>query len=251
MGAPSTLAASCLAVLATLVASMAAGAGGDALADDGPAGAFTKRLYFYSGVDVARDNVYGWAGAAWSPRGLMDQEGLRVRLQGGGGQYKYRTDAVPGGWNTVSKTEGELLLGWQFLNGRQALAIYGGVNVTENLLDQPDPYNRDQGTAVGAKAVAEWYYRYDDDWTFTAALGGSTADETAFLRATAGRHVTSWFDLGAEAGASTDWLSQDARAGLFIATPLPGRQWRAAGGWRWSSDSDDGAYATLSLYSPF
>lgn len=71
------------------------------------------------------------------------------------------------------------------------------------------------------------------------------------MRATAARRIHPWFDLGVEASASTDWLSQDARGGLFLATPLPGWQWRVAGGWRWSSDSDDGAYGTLSLYAPY
>ena len=222
--------------------------------DEGAAGSdsiFLNRLYFFSGVDVARDNAYGWAGAAWAPFEPMEREGFRLRIQGGGGQYRYNTADVPGGVNTVTKTEGELLAGWQFLRGRHALALYGGVNVTQNLLDLPDPYNREQGVAIGAKAVAEWFFRYDESWTFTASVGGSTADETAFVRATAGRRMHEWFDLGVEGGASTDWLSQDARAGLFIATPLPGRQWRASGGWRWSSDSDDSAYGTLSLYAPF
>lgn len=224
--------------------------GADVGVDDKPPNAFTNKLYFYTGVDVARDNMYGWAGAAWSPFGLMEREGLRVRLQGGGGQYRYRTADVAGGWNTVNKTEGELLAGWQFLRGPHAIAVYAGVNIAQNLLDQPDPSNREQGTSIGVKALAEWYYSRDQ-WTFTGTLGGSTADGKAFIRGTAGRHVHEMFDLGTEAGASTDWLSQDARAGLFIATPLPGRQWRASGGWRWSSDSDDGPYVTLSLYAPF
>ncbi len=60
-----------------------------------------------------------------------------------------------------------------------------------------------------------------------------------------------WFDMGTEASTSTNWLSQDARFGLFIASPLPGRQLRAAGGWRWSDDSRSGPYGTLSLYAPF
>ncbi len=158
-----------------------------------------------------------------------------MRTQTGGGRYEYRTQAVPGGWNIGNKMEGELLVGWQFIRGRHALAIYGGVNVVDNRLDRPDPGNRDQGTQFGAKGVVEWFYRLDERWVLTAALGGSTADGTVTGRATAGWKAFDWLDVGMEVGATTDWLDESARIGLFIATPLAaGRELRVAGGWRWS-----------------
>lgn len=233
------------------VTSLAACLGSTALADEVRRDRFKDRLYFYSGADIARDSSYGWAGAAWAPMDTMDREGLRLRAQAGLGRYRYETSDVPGGWNTGNKLDGEILIGWQFLRGAHALAIYGGVNVTRNTLEQPDPSNRDQGTQAGARIVVEWFYRLDDDWTLTAAAGASTADDTASLRATAGRRMHEWFDLGTEASTSTNWLSQDARFGLYIASPLPGRQLRAAGGWRWSDDSRSGPYGSLSLYAPF
>jgi len=234
-------------LLAVLVACL-----GPAEAEEASPNPLKDRLYFYSGIDVARDNAYGWGGMAWAPFAPMDQEGLRVRTQTGGGRYEYRTQAVPGGWNIGNKMEGELLVGWQFICGKHALAIYGGVNVVDNRLDRPDPGNRDQGTQFGAKAVAEWFYRLDERWVLTAALGGSTADGTFTGRATAGWRAFDWLDIGAEIGATTDWLDESARIGLFIAAPLAnGRELRLAGGWRWSSDSDDSPYGTLSIFLPF
>ncbi|MBS7540713.1 cellulose biosynthesis protein BcsS [Ancylobacter lacus] len=215
------------------------------------AATLANRLYFYSGMDVARDNAYGWAGAAWAPFAPMDREGLRLRAQGGLGQYRYRTDAVAGGWNTGTKTEGEMLAGWQFLRGPHALALYGGANVVDNRLQNPDPSNPDQGTQTGAKAVAEYYGRLRPDLIATAAAGFSTADRTATLRLTAAKVLESGWEIGAEAGALTDRLSSEMRAGGFVNLPLLGAMVRAAAGWRWSSDSDDGAYGTLSLYRPY
>ncbi|MBS7542695.1 cellulose biosynthesis protein BcsS [Ancylobacter oerskovii] len=237
-------------LLLVVVASDAActAAGAEETARPNP---FAGRSYFYSGVDVARDTSYGWAGAAWSPFGLMEEEGFRLRAQGGGGRYSYRTDDVPGGWNSASKLEGEVLAGWQFLAGGHALAIYGGVNVRQDTLDRPDPSNRDQGSHVGIKGVVEWFYRPAPDWVASAAAGASTADETASARASLGRRLNEHIELGTEATGYTDWFSNTAGAGLYIANPLPGRQWRLAGGWRWSSDSPDGAYGTLSFYAPF
>lgn len=237
----------CACLLAALVACL-----GSAGAEEAPPNPLKDRLYFYSGIDVARDNAYGWGGMAWAPFAPMDQEGLRVRTQTGGGRYEYRTQAVPGGWNIGNKMEGELLVGWQFIRGRHALAVYGGVNVVDNRLDRPDPGNRDQGTQFGAKGVVEWFYRLDERWVLTAALGGSTADGTVTSRATAGWHAFDWLDVGMEVGATTDWLDESARIGLFIATPLAnGRELRVAGGWRWSSDSPDSPYGTLSIFLPF
>lgn len=213
--------------------------------------AFRERSYAYGGVDVGPDTSYAWMGMAWAPMGTMNEEGLRLRLQGGSGRYSYATDAVPGGWNGATKYEGELLAGRQFLFGPQALALYAGVNLRTDVLDQPDPSNRDQGTHIGLKLVGEWFWRPATDWVVTAAAGGSTADETLSGRATAGRKFADWLEAGSEAMASADWFSSTAGAGLYVATPLPGRQWRASGGWRWSSDSAAGPYMTLSLFQPF
>lgn len=245
---PSSARASARLLAATsLVACLAPGAAAEEETDS----SLRRRLYFYTGIDIARDNGYGWGGMAWAPFAPMDQEGLRVRTQTGGGRYRYRTQAVPGGWNTGNKTDGEVLVGWQFLRGPHALALYGGVNVVDNRLDEPDPGNRDQGTQAGVKFVAEWFYRLDEDRTLTAAVGASTADGTVTGRITAGWRAARWLDVGLEAGATTDWLDESARAGLFIACPLEGRELRAAAGWRWGSDSDDSPYGTLSLYMPF
>ncbi|WP_246669050.1 cellulose biosynthesis protein BcsS [Ancylobacter sp. TS-1] len=209
------------------------------------------RLYFFSGVDIARDTAYGWAGMAWAPFDRMDREGVRLRGQAGGGHYDYRTQAVPGGWNTGEKQEGEVLAGWQFLRGAHALALYGGVNVVDNRLQYPDPGNPDQGTQFGAKFVVEWFYRIDERRTLSAALAGSTADGTMNARASAGWRAFDWLDLGVEAGATTDWLDESARVGGFLLVPLARQELRVAGGWRWSSDSDDGAYGALSVFMPF
>jgi len=222
--------------------------GDPAGAEDAASSRFKNRLYFYSGLDVASDNAYGWAGVAWAPFDLMDREGLRLRFQGGGGQYRYRTSSVAGGWNTVTKSDGELLAGWQFLRGPQALALYGGINVTSDLLAQPDPWNRDQGTHVGAKFLAEWYGRIGERLVATAAAGYSTADRTVTARATIAHRLDGDMEVGTEAATFADEESTEARAGLFLALPWEGRIFRFAGGWRWDDDSEDGPYGTISLF---
>lgn len=227
-----------------------------AAAEEGAEASLRRRLYFYTGVDIARDSGYGWGGMAWAPFADMDREGLRLRTQAGGGRYDYRTQAVAGGWNSVDKTDGEVLLGWQFLRGAHALAVYAGVNIVDNRLDTPDPGNRDAGTHWGGKAVVEWFYRLDERWTLTASLSGSTADGSVSGRATAAWRAFPWLDLGVEAGATSDWPDESARLGLFLACPLRSGEWlnwelRAAAGWNWSGDSDDSPYGTLSLFIPF
>lgn len=239
-----------LRLAALVIAPVAVGAeaawAGEALSE-----ALKRRLYFYSGVDMARDTSYGWAGLAWAPFARMDEEGLRLRVQGGGGRYSYATVDVPGGWNSATKTEYEALAGWQFLRGPHALALYAGIAMIDNQLDMPDPANRDQGTQYGAKVVAEWFYRWDSTRTLTACLSATTADGALNGRVTAGWRVTDWMELGVESAASTDWLDEDARVGAFIMLPVSGQEMRAAGGWRWSSDEDSGAYLTLSVYAPY
>ncbi|MCK0198807.1 cellulose biosynthesis protein BcsS [Ancylobacter sp. 6x-1] len=224
-----------------------------ALADDisAVARAVEHRLYFYTGTDIATDNSYGWAGAAWAPFAPMDAEGLRLRVQGGIGQYDYRNSALPGGWNTVNKTEGEALVGWQFLSGPHALALYGGAAMIENRLQLADPDNPDQGTAYGAKLLAEWYGRLQPDLIATAAAGFTSADRTATVRLTAAKVLENGWEVGAEGKASTDRLSTEAGAGAFVNLPAFGNMLRIAGGWRWNTDAADGPYGTLSLYRAY
>ncbi|MBS9475789.1 cellulose biosynthesis protein BcsS [Ancylobacter radicis] len=210
-----------------------------------------RRLYFYSGVDLARDTSYGWAGLAWAPFARMDEEGLRLRAQGGGGRYRYETADVAGGWNGATKTEAEVLIGWQFLHGPHALALYAGLAMTDNRLDLPDPANRDQGTQYGGKLVAEWFYRWDERRTLSASISATTADGAACARLAAGWRAQDWLEIGIETAASTDWLTRDARIGGFILLPVKGQDLRAAGGWRWSSDEEAGAYLTLSVFMPY
>ena len=210
-----------------------------------------RRLYFFAGSDVAYDTSYGWAGAAWAPTARMDEEGLRLRFQAGGGRYRYATANVPGGWNGVSKSEAEGLIGWQSLKGPHALALYAGVAMIDNQLDLPDAANEDQGTRFGVKLVAEWFYRVDERRTLSASVSATTADSTASARFAAAWRALDWLELGVETAATADWPDRDARLGGFVMMPLNGQELRAAGGWRWSADSSDGPYLTLSVYMPY
>lgn len=212
---------------------------------------FKRRLYFYGGSDIAHDSSYGWAGVAWAPFAHMDEEGLRLRFQGGGGRYRYETADVAGGWNAASKTEAEALVGWQTLRGRHALALYGGFAMIDTQLDLPDPATQDQGTRYGIKLVAEWFYRVDERSTLSASISVTTADSAACARFAAGWRALDWLELGIETAATSDWPDRDARLGGFLVVPVNGQELRAAGGWRWSSDSDDGPYLTLSVYMPY
>ncbi|MFK8250925.1 cellulose biosynthesis protein BcsS [Ancylobacter terrae] len=209
------------------------------------------RLYFYSGIDVGRDSAYGWAGTAWSPFGAMDKEGFRLRVQGGGGRYRYRTGFVPGGWNTGTGTDGEVLGGWQFQSGTTAFTLYGGINVASDILDHPDPSNPAQGTQAGGKIVGEWFMRPAEGWVLTASASYATVFETATARATVARRLFAEVDAGAEAAYYRDSQSQEAKFGLFVATPIAGRTFTLSSGWRWSDDSDPGLYGMLTLFAPF
>jgi len=242
------------ALMAALLLATAAGladAGAPAQAEGVSLADLEGRLYFYSGLDVGRDSAYGWAGTAWSPFGAMDAEGFRLRVQGGGGRYRYRTGFVPGGWNTATATDGEVLAGWQFLTGTTAFTFYGGVNVASDMLDHPDPSNPAQGTRFGGKVVGELFIRPAEGWTMTAAAGFSTTFNTATLRATLARRLFGEVDGGTEASYYRDSQSQEAKVGLFLSAPIRGRTFALSGGWRWSDDSDSGLYTMLTLFAPF
>ena len=54
----------------------------------------TRRLFFFGGVDIARDTAFGWSGIV-APFAHLDEDGTRIRIFGGHGRYRYDTGAVP------------------------------------------------------------------------------------------------------------------------------------------------------------
>ena len=210
-----------------------------------------SRIFFFSGLDVARDSAFGWAGVAAAPFGGLEEDGLRVRISGGAGRYRYRTPATSSGLNEASVAAGELLAGFQRSSANSAITVYVGPHVEEQRLAEPDAGNAAAGTAFGLKAAIEAYARLDPVWLVNAAASASTVHRAYQVRAALLREFPPVFAVGIEGAVYGDVRYVEPRAGIYASATYGRSVLTLAGGALSNSDKGRGIYATLSLYAPY
>jgi len=221
--------------------------GTPAVADDDT---LARRLFFFGGIDVARDSAFGWSGVVTAPFARLDEDGTRIRVFAGSGRYRYSTGAVVAGQNTGTIHTGEILLGRRIAFDSTVLVAYLGAHVEHHALRAPDPTNPVAGTRAGFKALLEIHSRPWPAFIATASASASTVNRSYALRATFAREV-GLFQLGVESAAFGDARYSEARAGLLARMPLMHVEVTLAGGILSNSDKGNGFYSTLSLYAPF
>jgi hypothetical protein len=210
-----------------------------------------RRIFFFAGLDVARDSAFGWAGVTAAPVGLLSEDGLRLRIMGGAGRYRYRTSVAPGGINEGNVGTGEIMLGFRGSLAEASVTVYLGAHVEDQRLAAPDPGNAAAGTAAGVKAAIETHLRIDATWTLTASAAASTVHRSYHARAAVAREIALGVATGFEAAVLGDARYVEPRAGLFVSTTYGQLVFTLAGGMLSNSDKGGGAYATLSLYAPY
>jgi hypothetical protein len=209
------------------------------------------RLFFFGGADLARDSRFTWAGVTGSPHGLLHEDGLRVRLAGGVGRYRYRMGALPGGSNEVDVTSGELLVGYRLAYGSAAISAYMGAHVENQDLQTPDPGHPTAGTSAGVKGSLEYFTRPAESWFVAASAAASSVNRSYHGRFAAAREHPSGFALGAEASIHGDKRYTEPRAGLFVQRTFGRTNFALSGGYLHNSDRGDGAYGSFSVYAPY
>jgi len=209
------------------------------------------RLFFFGGADFAGDSRFAWAGVTAAPRGLLHEDGLRVRLAGGVGRYRYRAGALPGSTNEVDVTSGELLVGYRLGFGTAAVTAYAGAHVESQDLQMPDPGHETAGTSAGVKAALEYFDRPVEDWFVAASAAASSANRSYYGRIAAAREHPSGLAVGAEASINGDKRYREPRVGLFVQRTYGRTNFALAGGYLHNSDRGDGAYGSLSVYAPY
>lgn len=220
-------------------------------AEVAPIGSFANRLYFFTGVDVGHDTGFAWAGVAAAPFGKLDEDGIRLRVLGGNGHYRYNTQAVAGGENKGEITSGEILIGRRLLFDSVTITAYAGLDVRNYRLQHPDPGNPESGSKAGIKAAMEIYARTAPTWFTTAYANISSVFQNYSVRAAFSHEFTPTFALGIEGALFGDTRYNEQRAGLIATMKFARSIVSIASGIAKNSDKGSGEYTTLTFYSPF
>jgi hypothetical protein len=210
-----------------------------------------NRLFLFGGFDITRDSSFAWTGIVAAPWSRLDQDGLRLRVLGGIGRYRYRTNAVAGGVNEGTVNSGEIMLGWRRAFDPTIVVAYLGAQIEAQQLHDPDPGNPVSGTMVGIKGAIELFSRPWPDHIATASASASTVHNNYQVRATFAREINPWLALGVEGALLGNTRYVEPRAGLVAVTTVAGYKFTLSGGYLSNSDKGDGLYLTLSLYAPF
>jgi len=221
-----------------------------------PFPALAHRADAFAGIDFTMDSMFAWAGGTYAPRGRLDQDGLRFRIAGGTGFYRYRNAALPGGENQAQVFAGELLAGYRHNFGPVIASIYGGLHAEQQILQTPDPSNPTAGGEAGLKFGAEIYARFLREFIFNGFATVSTVHGKYNARTSVTREFGALFSqgiwaLGVEGGVLGDARASETRLGLTSTLTWQRRIFLLAAGLTDHSDKGRGAYATLSIYAPF
>ncbi len=209
------------------------------------------RIFFFAGGDIASDSAFTWAGFTAAPTGLLEEDGWRVRVAGGGGRYRYRTGNVAGGINEADVVSGELMTGYRFSAGGGTATFYVGAHVENQSLAEPDPDHEAQGTEAGIKFAVELYRRFTPQFFSLASAAVSTVHTGYQARAALAYEISEAVAFGMEASVNGDERYDEPRAGFLLQTNFGRASLSLSGGFLSNSDKGDGLYGTLSVYAVY
>jgi outer membrane immunogenic protein len=108
----------------------------------------------FSGVDIGKYSLDGWAGVLIAPAKDLDTSGPRVWFLGSSGIYKYFGEGTT---FRGTFTSGEALAGYGFEGNNYSINVLGGLNAINHMVSPFDPENKVQGTALGIKGRLDAY----------------------------------------------------------------------------------------------
>ena len=201
----------------------------------------------------ATANVWSiYSGLTWAPLGAIGEDGWRVRLVGGYGQYRYKATIDGARTKVLGQVSfGDLLAGYHASFGPLTLKMFAGVSYDGHMLTPFDPGNAVADLMIGGTGVIEaWYNLSAADWA-ALDLSYSTAHSSYSSRLRLGRRLVDDLSVGVEAGAYGNDASNNGRAGGFVRYAWSGGEVSASGGVSGDIAKPSTPYATVVYLSRF
>jgi hypothetical protein len=195
-----------------------------------------SRIEIESALDVtSRRSVFGYSAVVYSPLGVLNESGVRVKLEGVNGGYHYNTVGDP---NFVEPPvssfhghfmEGSAAFGYEHVTDTLSIAAFTGIDyqsATQNsftganavLVGAPfsSTVNPTLGDRVGVKFTIGVDYLPNDNWSFVLEGNYSTANNTWLARTQLGYAVMKEIFLGPELRFQGNNFYQQWRAGVHM-----------------------------------
>jgi hypothetical protein len=219
-----------------------------------PAGPTTE---IFTGLEATDNAVSGYVGAGYAFGKGLYESGWRVRAVGSLGAYEYQGTLFGGGSDLATtfdgrSTFGAAMLGYQLRTNALFLKLFAGVEGEDQDISPRDPENSVQGTAIGARFVAESWYEFTPLWFASIDASYGTAFQQYWSRARLGYRLRPRLALGIEGGALGNEEYDAGRGGGFAKLNVGRLEVTLAGGFSGNYLEDEpSGYVSLGVYRAF
>jgi hypothetical protein len=206
------------------------------------------RFLLFANADLWRHGGFANGGMLWARNGL-DREGLVLKLQAGGGLYRYRSGALGDVEVTGNMLSAAILPGWRFRRDKLIVTWFAGADAQSHRLTPDDPSAGLRGRYLGLRTGFELWYEPDAATMLAADASVSTIGPSYSARAAYGWRLLDRFYLGPEVqGFAADDNYRQVRAGLHLTGFKGGTfEWSAGLGFAADSDRRGSAYGKAGL----
>ncbi len=187
----------------------------------------------------------------------LHESGWRIRAVGSLGAYDYQGTLFGAGSDLATtfdghSTFGAAMLGYQLRANSLFLKVFAGIEAENQDISPRDPENSVQGSAVGARFVAETWYEFSPLWFACIDASYGTAFQQYWSRARLGRRIGPRLALGVEGGALGNEEYDAGRGGAFARFDLRRLEVTIAGGFSGNYLEDEpSGYLSLGVYRAF
>lgn len=175
-------------------------------------------------IDVAVDatSLPGFSGAVIgtiAPYSTLEKSGLRLRLAGLGGVYKYERAAsatLPRADIEGTLADGAVMVGYEWVMKKATIAAFAGGEIVNNSISPDDPNNTVKGTNGGLRIGVDAYILPTDTTMISGVAYYSTNNSAYYGRLKFGMAFADHLYVGPEVVALGDNFFRQFRVGGHV-----------------------------------
>lgn len=133
-----------------------------------------------------------------APFGPLNKTGMRLRIGGLAGSYKYVSTAPGVGAVTGRESSGTFLGGYEWVMPGTTVSVFGGLEVQNRSLSKADPNNKVVGSSFGLKTALDFYSNPTSYTMMSGNFTFSTNHNAYYARIKGGMAIFSRVFVGPE-----------------------------------------------------
>jgi hypothetical protein len=180
-----------------------------------------SRFEFWAGAQAFKHAWSLYTGTTVAPFGDIQEDGLRLRVVGGYGAYRYASPRTIGVGSQTVHFKGtvaftDALVGYQKQLGPVTVKAFAGLAAAQYRVEPDDPETTIRGPGLGGKAALETWWNISDRAWSSVDVSWSSLHDSHAARARLGWRFLPALSAGLEAGSAGNRESDIVRLGGFL-----------------------------------